>query len=165
MRRVEVEGVRIQMPSNEPVVLLRDFEESQVLPIWIGAVEASAIAFAQQGVQPPRPLTHDLFVDVLGALGQQLKEVRISALREGVFYADLVFASGVEVSARPSDAIALALRSQVTILVSEDVMAEAGVDLPVGEEQEVEKFREFLDQVSAEDFGTEGGGETGKQDT
>jgi uncharacterized protein len=159
MRRVEVEGVRIEMPSNQPVVLLRDFEESQVLPIWIGAVEASAIAFAQQGVQPPRPLTHDLFIDVVAALGQRLQEIHIAALREGVFYATLVFASGVQVSARPSDAIALALRCGASILVADEVMVEAGVEVPVGEEQEVEKFREFLDHVSAEDFGTEQGDE------
>lgn len=159
MRRVEVEGVRVQMPDNQPVVLLRDFAESQVLPIWIGAVEASAIAFAQQGVQPPRPLTHDLFTDVIAALGQQLSEVHIAALREGVFFATLHFASGVQVSARPSDGIALALRCGAAILVAEDVMAEAGVDLPVGEEQEVERFRAFLDHVSAEDFGAELEGE------
>ena len=163
MRRVEVEGVRIEMPSNQPVVLLRDFEESQVLPIWIGAVEASAIAFAQQGVQPPRPLTHDLFIDVIAAMDQQLSEVHITELREGTFYAVLHFDSGVEVSARPSDAIALALRCGATVLVAEDVMADAGVDLPAGEDQEVEKFREFLDHVSAEDFGAEIG-ESGESD-
>ena len=154
MRRVEVEGVRIEMPSNQPVVLLRDFEESQVLPIWIGAVEASAIAFAQQGVHPPRPLTHDLFIDAIAAIGQRLEAVHITELREGTFYATLNFASGIQVSARPSDGIALALRCGAPILVAEDVMADAAVPLPVGEEQEVEKFREFLDHVSAEDFDT-----------
>lgn len=154
MRRVEIEGVRVQMPDNQPVVLLRDFEESQVLPIWIGAVEASAIAFALQGVQPPRPLTHDLFVEVIRALGDELTEVHVEALREGVFFATLLFASGRTVGSRPSDAIALALRCGASIMVAEDVMAEAAVDLPVGEEQEVERFREFLDHVSAEDFDT-----------
>ncbi len=155
MRRVEVEGVRIEMPDNRPVVLLRDFEQPQVLPIWIGAVEASAIAFAQQGVQPPRPLTHDLFVNVIAALGQELVEVHITELRDSVFYATLKFASGVQVSARPSDAIALALRCGAVILVADEVMAGAGVQIPVGEEQEVEKFREFLNHVSAEDFDTD----------
>lgn len=154
MRRVEIEGVRVQMPDNQPVVLLRDFEESQVLPIWIGAVEASAIAFAMQGVQPPRPLTHDLFIEVIVALGDRLREVSVDSLTEGVFFATLHFDSGKSVGARPSDAIALALRCGAVIMVAEDVMAEAAVDLPVGEEQEVERFREFLDQVSAEDFET-----------
>ena len=164
MRRVEVEGVRIEMPSNQPVVLLRDFEESQVLPIWIGAVEASAIAFAQQGVQPPRPLTHDLFIDVVSAFHQRLSEVHLTELREGTFYAVLHFDSGVEVSARPSDAIALALRCGAAVLVAEEVMADAGVDLPAGEDQEVEKFREFLDHVSAEDFIAEFGEESDEPD-
>lgn len=161
MRRVEIEGVRVQMPDNQPVVLLRDFEESQVLPIWIGAVEASAIAFALQGVQPPRPLTHDLFVEVIHELGDDLSEVHVEALREGVFYASLRFASGKSVGSRPSDAIALALRCGAVIMVAEEVMAEAAVDLPVGEEQEVERFREFLDHVSAEDFDTPSGDESG----
>lgn len=143
------------MQDNQPVVLLRDYEEPRVLPIWIGAVEASAIAFAMQGVQPPRPLTHDLFIEVIRAFGEELAEVTIDTLRDGVYYATLRFASGVTVGSRPSDAIALALRCGATILVAEDVMAEAGVDLPVGEEQEVERFREFLDHVSAEDFGTD----------
>ena len=138
MRRVEVEGVRVEMPSNQPVVLLRDFEESQVLPIWIGAVEASAIAFAQQGVEPPRPLTHDLFATVITAL-----------------YAILVFDSWVEVSARPSDAIAIALRTGSEIVVAESVMAQAAVDLPEGDEHEVEEFKEFLDHVTPEDFAAE----------
>lgn len=153
MRRVEVEGVRMETPSNQPVVLLRDFEESQVLPIWVGVVEASAIAFAQEGVEPPRPLTHDLFIDTIAALDQSLTEVHITELHEGTFYAVLHFASGIEVSARPSDAIALALRCGAVVLVAEDVMADAGVDLPAGEDQEVARFREFLDHVSAEDFG------------
>lgn len=155
MRRVEVEGVRVEMPSNQPVVLLRDFEQSQVLPIWIGAVEASAIAFAQQGVEPPRPLTHDLFIATVQALGHRLVEVQIAALKDGVFFAVMVFESGVEVSARPSDAIALALRCGAVILVADEVMLAAGVDLPVGEEQEVEDFKAFLDHVSAEDFAAE----------
>jgi bifunctional DNase/RNase len=160
MRRVEVEGVRVELPESQPVVLLRDFEEPQVLPIWIGAVEASAIAFAQQGVQPPRPLTHDLFIDVIEALGDRLAEVQIIELRDGVFYASMVFASGRTVSARPSDAIALALRCGAVILVAEEVMAAAGVALPAGEDAEVERFRAFLDQVSAEDFSS--GGEAGE---
>lgn len=161
MRRVEVEGVRVQMPDNQPVVLLRDFQESQVLPIWIGAVEASAIAFALQGVQPPRPLTHDLFIEVIAAFGEELAEVHIEALRDGVYYATLHFASGTTVGSRPSDAIALALRCGAVIMVAEEVMVEAAVDLPAGEEQEVERFREFLDHVSAEDFGTDLGDESG----
>ena len=109
MKQMEVVGVRVEMPSNQPIVLLKETEGDRYLPIWIGAVEATAIAFAQQGVLPARPLTHDLFRDVLDALSVQLRTVNITALREGIFFADLIFSNGVEVSARPSDSIALAL--------------------------------------------------------
>src|SRR6185436_9151943 len=111
-------GVRVEMPSNQPIVLLREVSGERYLPIWIGAVEATAIAFAQQGVVPPRPLTHDLMKDVLEATGNELTEVRITDVRDGVFFAVLVFGSGVEVSARPSDSIALALRTGPRIMCS-----------------------------------------------
>ncbi len=147
------------MPTNQPIVLLREREGDRYLPVWIGAAEAAAIAFAQQGVTPPRPLTHDLLRDVIHALGHQLREVRIVELRDNVFYASLVFAEGVEVSSRTSDAIALALRAQAPIRVEDAVIDEAGVVVTEDEDDEVERFREFLDQVSAEDFDTPGGSE------
>jgi bifunctional DNase/RNase len=156
VKALEVVGVRMEMPSNNPIVLLREIDGERYLPIWVGAVEATAIAFAQQGVVPPRPLTHDLFASVLEAVGSPLSEVRITGLKEGVFFATLHFASGVEVSARPSDAIALALRTQVPIWGEDALLDDAGIDIPDAEipaEDEVEKFREFLDQVSPEDFG------------
>jgi bifunctional DNase/RNase len=152
VREVDVVGVRVEMPSNNPIVLLREVTGDRYLPIWIGAVEATAIAFAQQGVVPPRPLTHDLMKDLLEATGNTLTEVRITEMKEGVFYAVLVFSSGVEVSARPSDSIALALRTGTRILCSDDVLDEAGLEVPPEQEDEVEKFREFLDSVSPEDF-------------
>jgi uncharacterized protein len=154
MREVDVLGVRVEMPENRPIVLLRDAEGKRYLPIWIGAVEATAIAFAQQGVVPPRPLTHDLLKDVLESTGNELTEVRITEVKDNIFFATLVLASGVEVSARPSDSIALALRTGSRILCAEDVLDEAGLDAPAEQEDEVEKFREFLDQVSPEDFET-----------
>ena len=152
MREVDVIGVRVEMPSNQPIVLLREVSGDRYLPIWIGAVEATAIAFAQQGVVPPRPLTHDLIKDLLNATGQDLSEVRITEMKDGIFYAVLVFGSGVEVSARPSDSIALALRTGSRIVCAEDVLDEAGLEVPDEQEDEVEKFREFLDHVSPEDF-------------
>ncbi len=152
MRQLDVVGVRVEMPSNQPIVLLRETDGERYLPIWIGAPEASAIALAQQGVTPARPLTHDLLRDVVEALGARLDEVRITDLSDGVFYAVLVFDTGVEVSARPSDAIALALRTGARVLGSEQVLDEAGLSIPAEDEDEVEKFREFLDQVSPEDF-------------
>jgi uncharacterized protein len=154
VRQLDVVGVRVEMPSNQPIVLLREVDGERYLPIWIGAVEATAIAFAQQGVVPARPLTHDLLRDVLEALGRQLEQVRITELKDGVFYAELIFNDGVEVSARPSDAIALALRTSSPIFGSEPVLEEAGITIPDEQEDEVEKFREFLEQVSPEDFGS-----------
>lgn len=142
------------MPSNQPIVLLREAAGDRYLPIWIGAVEATAIAFAQQGVVPPRPLTHDLVKDLLEAFGEDLTEVRITEVKDGVFYALLVFASGVEVGARPSDAIAVALRTGTRIVCADDVLSEAGLAVPDEQEEEVEKFREFLDQITPEDFET-----------
>ncbi|HET6627103.1 MAG TPA: bifunctional nuclease family protein [Nocardioidaceae bacterium] len=152
MREVDVIGVRVEMPSNQPIVLLREVSGDRYLPIWIGAVEATAIAFAQQGVVPPRPLTHDLIKDLLVATGNDLAEVRITEMKDGIFYAVLVFDSGIEVSARPSDSIALALRTGTKIVCDDDVLAEAGLAVPDEQEDEVEKFREFLDHVSPEDF-------------
>ncbi len=152
MREVDVMGVRVEMPSNQPIVLLREVSGERYLPIWIGAVEATAIAFAQQGVVPPRPLTHDLMKDILEALGQELTEVQITDMKDGVFYANLVLGSGVEVGARPSDSIALALRTGSRIVCSEEVLDEVGLAVPAEQEDEVERFREFLDHVTPEDF-------------
>lgn len=152
MRELDVVGVRVEMPSNNPIVLLRERDGERFLPIWIGAPEASAIAFAQQGVVPPRPLTHDLMKDLLEAVGRTLTEVRIVAVRDNVYHAELVLDAGTVISARSSDAIALALRVRCPILGAEEVLASSGVPVPEEDEDEVEKFREFLDQVSAEDF-------------
>src|SRR3954447_16219047 len=152
MREVEVVGVRVEMPSNQPIVLLRELMGERYLPIWIGAVEATAIAFAQQGVVPPRPLTHDLLRDILEATGNEVSEIRITEMKDNVFYASLVLASGVEVSARPSDSIALALRTGSPPARAQRVLDDAGILVPDEQEDEVEKFREFLDHVSPEDF-------------
>jgi bifunctional DNase/RNase len=143
------------MPSNQPIVLLREVAGDRYVPIWIGAVEATAIAFAQQGVVPPRPLTHDLLKDVVEATGNSLAEVRITDVQDGVFYATLVFDSGIEVGARPSDSIALALRTGSRIVCADEVLEEAGLEAPDEQEDEVERFREFLDHVTPEDFETE----------
>lgn len=156
MREMDVVGVRVEMPSNQPIVLLREVTGERYLPIWIGAVEATAIAFAQQGVTPPRPLTHDLMKDVLEATGQRLEEVRIIDMQDGVFFAQLVFAGGAEVGARPSDSIALALRTGTRIVCAESVLEEAGLAVPAEQEDEVERFREFLDQVTPDDFESPG---------
>jgi hypothetical protein len=150
---VDVVGVRVEMPSNQPVLLLQESAGTRFLPIWIGAVEATAIAFAQQNVEPPRPLTHDLLCNILETFGRRVVAVTIDRLDSGVFYASLVFEDGTTISARPSDAIAIALRIGGPISVADEVLDEAGVETPeVEEEVEVEAFREFLDNVSPEDF-------------
>jgi len=140
------------MPTNQPLVLLRELDGGRYLPIWIGAVEASAIAYAQQGTVTARPLTHELMQRIVEALGDELNEVQIIDVRDGIFYANLIFASGSEVEARPSDSIALALRSGARILCAEDVLDEAGILATTDEDEEIEKFREFLDEISPEDF-------------
>jgi bifunctional DNase/RNase len=169
VRELEVVGVRVELPNNQPIVLLRESGGDLYLPIWIGAAEATAIAYAQQGVVPPRPLTHDLFKDVLEALGHQLEEVRIVAVRDGVFYASLVFDGGVEVSSRSSDAIALALRTDAKIFAADDVIEESGVEFEGDEEEasrrltgqdsladlDPDEFRRFLDTVSPDEFAAE----------
>ena len=157
VRKVEVLGVRVEMPTNQPIVLLKEVDGERLLPIWVGAAEASAIAYAQQGIVPPRPLTHDLFKDVLDALGHELTAVRIVKLEDKVFFAELLVDADTVISARPSDAIALALRTGTGITAADAVLDEAGVLMPQEEDDEVAKFREFLDQVSAEDFLTDEG--------
>lgn len=153
MRKMEVVGVRVEMPTNQPIVLLKETQGERYLPIWIGPMEATAIAYAQQGLVPVRPLTHDLLRDILEALDVQLRTVNITALRNGTFFADLIFSNGKEVSARPSDSIALALRTGATIFAADEILEEAGIAIPDEQEDEVEKFREFLDTITPEDFG------------
>ena len=149
-------GVRVELPTNQPIVLLREADGERFLPIWIGGVEAQAIAFALQGMSTPRPLTHDLMRDLVGELGVDVNSVIISDLKDGTFYADLKMAHDgrdVSVSARPSDAIALAVRIGTPIFADEAVLEEASIIIKDDEEEvEVEKFREFLEDVDPEDF-------------
>ncbi|MFW5469624.1 bifunctional nuclease family protein [Knoellia sp. CPCC 206435] len=160
MKPLDVLGVRVEMPTNQPIVLLRERDGTRYLPIWVGAAEAAAIAYAQQGVVPPRPLTHDLLKNLLDELGHSLDRVRITSLQDGVFHAVLDIDGGADgggqsIDSRSSDAIALALRAGVDILTTEDLLEEAGVAMAgEQEEDEVEKFKEFLDHVSPEDFDT-----------
>lgn len=164
---MRVVGVRVELPGNQPVVLLREEDGPRYLPIWIGASEASAIAFQQQGVQTVRPLTHDLLKDVIEAVGARLEAVHITEMRDDIYYAELRFDGGVTVSARPSDAIALALRTGSPILGTDDVLESAGIEIPdevIVEDEapeatgrgdaddQVERFREFLDSITPEDF-------------
>ena len=153
---VELVGVRIEMPSNQPILLLKEISGARYLPIWVGTAEATAIAFSQQGLTAQRPLTHDLIVDLLAALKVNLRSVHLTELRDGIFYAELVLIdqSGAEVnlSCRPSDAVALSVRMDVPILARVELFDQAGISIPDQGEDEIEKFKEFLDDVSPEDF-------------
>lgn len=155
--RMELVGVRIELPTNTPILLLREQDGGRYLPIWIGTPEATAISLALEGVEPPRPMTHDLLKTVIEELGAQLELVRITELREGTYFAELALDVGedepVIISARPSDAIALAARFETPIVAERALIDEVGVEIQDEEqEDEIARFREFLDDVTPEDF-------------
>ena len=158
MIRLSLIGVRVEVPTNQPIVLLREEAGARFLPIFIGSPEATAIVYALQGLETPRPMTHDLFKTVLDDLDVKLEKVEITDLQNGTFYAEIEIDRDGEktrISSRPSDAIALAVRygAAIPIFADESVLDEAGVIFEADEdEQEVEQFREFLDQVTPEDF-------------
>jgi len=154
-------GVRVEVPTNQPIVLLREEAGSRYLPIFIGPPEATAIVYALQGMETPRPMTHDLFKSVLDELGAALRQVVITELHDGTFYAEIeILRDGTtqRISSRPSDALALAARypETVPIYADEAVLDEAGVLFDQDEEEsQIEEFREFLNQVRPEDFAAE----------
>jgi len=156
--RMSLVGVRVEVPTNQPIVLLREDEGQRYLPIFIGPPEATAIVYALQGMETPRPMTHDLFKTVLDDMSVQLQQVVITELHDGTFYAEIELSGNgtpYRISSRPSDAIALAVRYEdtVPIFADEAVLDEAGVLFENDEEEEqIEQFREFLDQVRPEDF-------------
>jgi uncharacterized protein len=158
MIELSLVGVRVELPTNQPIVLLKEADGHRYLPIWVGAVEATAIAFALQGIQTPRPMTHDLLRDILEESDITVERVLINELVDQTFFALIRLnraGDAKEVSSRPSDAIALAVRVNVPIFADEEVLEQAGIELRDEEESEVEKFREFLDQVTPEDFAAE----------
>jgi bifunctional DNase/RNase len=165
MVEVRLSAVRVDLQSNTPVLLLTETEGlGRTLPIFIGAPEATAIAFAIQGVATPRPMTHDLLRDIIEALGAELERVVITELRAATYYADLHLrrSDGVlTVTSRPSDAVALAVRTSSPLFVSDELMDAEGILLPSEDEEEGEsanpdelvgEFRQFLDTVRPEDF-------------
>ena len=151
-------GVRVEVPTNQPIVLLREEGGARFLPIFIGSPEATAIVYALQGMETPRPMTHDLFKTVLDDMSVKLEKVEITELHDGTFYAEIELdkaGTKTRISSRPSDAIALAVRygGTIPIFADEAVLEEAGVLFEADEEeQEVAQFREFLDNVTPEDF-------------
>jgi bifunctional DNase/RNase len=163
---LDLVGVRVELPANQPIVLLREPESGRYLPIWIGGAEAMSISSHLEGDVPPRPLTHQLLVDTVRALGADLEAVHLTDLREGTFYAELHLLQGereVVVSARPSDAIAVAIRfGAVPILVDEALFERVAIELgdddeedddgDVDPEEEVQRFRAFLEDLDPDDF-------------
>lgn len=155
MVELSIVGVRVELPTNTPIVLLKEAQGDRYLPIWIGTSEATAIAFALQGVETPRPMTHDLMRDILEETSIHVVRVVITELVDQTFYATLHLVAGGEgrqVSSRPSDAIALAARLETPIFADEEVVDAAGIEFKDEEETEVQKFRQFLDEVTPEDF-------------
>jgi bifunctional DNase/RNase len=157
---LELIGVRVEVPANTPMVLLRESEgRHRLLPIYIGSPEASAIHYALEGVVPPRPLTHDLFLIALGELDATITRVVVTEMRDRTYFADLHLstADGERVlSARPSDAIALAVRCGAPLFASEQLIDEVGQEPALEPEDDaaeiIDEFKDFIENVSPEDF-------------
>ncbi len=162
MIHVHLASLSVDSATNQPVIILRPVDKSvgpvRMLPIWIGHAEATAILLALQGVEPPRPMTHDLLKGVIESLDTVVVRVEITRVDEGTFYAAVILRTeerSIAVDARPSDSIALAIRTGSPIYVAESVLDEAAiieVAQDVDEEEEVEQFRAFLDHVEPSDF-------------
>lgn len=149
---VEVVGVRIELPANQPILVLKAVERPRYLPIWIGSSESALIQMTQKGLVSTRPLTHQLLLDVLDHYGASIERVTVTGREEHTFYARIDTSDGKQISARPSDAVLLALTADAPVYVAESVLDEDGIDAPEPDEDAVAQFREFLDHVSAEDF-------------
>ncbi len=154
---MDLMGVRIEYPTNQPIVLLRESAGTRYLAIWIGVTEATAIAYALEGVTPQRPFTHDLLKITTEALGASVHRVTVTEIKDSVYYADLVLdrnGDELTISSRPSDAIALAARTGAPLFATPGVLDDAGIEIrDESEEEEVERFKEFLDDITPEDFG------------
>lgn len=159
---MELVGVRVEIPANTPMVLLQEQHgEHRLLPIYIGSPEASSIHYALEGIDPPRPLTHDLFITVLEQLGASLDKVVVTEVLDHTYYAELHLQVGDDeqiISSRPSDAIALAVRCQAPLFASDALLDEVG-QIPEPEPEEeaaeiIDEFKDFIDSVSPDDFAT-----------
>ena len=152
---VEVNSIRLEESSETPILLLLDPSTQKVLPIWIGTIEAVSIAYAQEGVLHDRPQTHDLLLNMVEALDGTINEVNISNIEENTYFADIILNTingTVTLSARPSDAIALALRSNIPVTVNQDVFETNSIDLIIDNSNEIEEFKEFIKDIKPEDF-------------
>src|SRR5450830_640326 len=153
--KVQLEGVRMEYPSQKPIILLKEIEGERFLPIWVGAFEASAIALELADFKTPRPMTHDLIISIIKELGAKVDFIAVTDIVNDTFYATLnlinITEQTVPVDLRPSDAIAIAVRSKCPLFASKFVLENAGLRISSIEE-EIEKFKDFLDHTSPEDF-------------
>lgn len=168
MLEMTIESIRVSMLNHQRVVILKEKEAERYLPIWIGPAEADAIAVKLQDYQVPRPLTHDLLGNVIGALGATVSSIIVCDLKNDTFFAKIILAVDsrqVEIDARPSDAIALAVRVKVPIFADESVLDKAGIlidpetgkpsparDIPPEEMEKLSAFRDFIDTLDLSDF-------------
>jgi uncharacterized protein len=161
VQQMQIYGVSFDMVGKQPIVLLKTVEGNRFLPIWIGHPEAAAILMKIQGASTPRPMTHDLLSEMLEHLDATCEKVSVTELRDNTFYASItlqVNGSSVEIDSRPSDAIALAVRTQAPIFAADDVIEESSIEFEhevEDNEEVVEKFKDFLDQVTPEDFASD----------
>jgi len=158
VQEMVIYGVSFDMVGKQPIVLLKTVDSNKFLPIWVGHPEAAAILMKLQGATTPRPMTHDLLIDMLGELEVKCSKVSVTELRDNTFFASITLSvngKDVEIDSRPSDALALAVRSGAPIFAADDVIAESAIEFEhdvEDTEEVVDKFKDFLDQVSPEDF-------------
>ncbi len=153
--KVEVNSIRLEESSETPVLLLLDPSTNKVLPIWIGTIEAVSIAYAQEGILHERPQTHDLLINIIEAMDCSIQEVNISDIKDNTYFANIVLTTAngeVTLSSRPSDAIAIALRSNINVTVNEDVFLTNSIDILYDNIDEIEEFKNFIETIEPKDF-------------
>ena len=161
MQEMVIYGVSFDMVGKQPIVLLKTVSGNKFLPIWIGHAEAAAILMKLQGAQTPRPMTHDLVSDILGELNAQVAKITVTELKDNTFYALITLksnASEIEIDSRPSDALALAVRTNAPIFAADKVIEDSAIEFEhevEDTEEVVEKFKDFLDHVTPEDFASD----------
>ena len=163
LQEMVIYGVSFDMVGKQPIVLLKTIDGNKFLPIWIGHPEAAAILMKLQGATTPRPMTHDLISEMIGELDAQCTRVSVTELKDNTFYASItlrVNGQEVEIDSRPSDALAVAVRTSAPIFAAEDVIQESAIEFEhevEDTEEVVDKFKKFLDEVTPEDFASGSG--------
>jgi bifunctional DNase/RNase len=158
MYEMVIYGVSFDLVGKQPIVLLKTADGNKFLPIWIGHPEAAAILMKLQGAATPRPMTHDLMADMLEQLDAEVTQITVTELRDNTFYASITVRQNgaeIEIDSRPSDAIAIAVRAEAPIFAAERVIEESAIEFEgeeVNEEEIVDEFRKFLDDVSPDQF-------------